>query len=101
MLKRKLNKKEQDDLDYKEIREYKPLTNTIGFYVCLISGLIMLLMGIFLIMTNAVGTGFTIATRFGGGGKPAAISGPAVIFLGIVALLLAIGIKQIDKNKKG
>ena len=99
---KKVKKEEQDKLDYKEIREYKPITNKIGFYVCLISGLIILFMGIFLWITNSIGTGFTISNRYGnGGGKPAMISGPGTVFLGIIALLFANEIRRIDKKRKG
>jgi hypothetical protein len=47
--------------------EYKPKLYLQGFYVILVCGLIVFLVGLFLTITKSVATGYAQPGRFGGG----------------------------------
>lgn len=100
MRKRKLTKKEQDELDYKEIRSYKSKFDKIGYYVNFICGILILLVGLYLTFADKISIGTTLPGRSGsGGGQSIILNGPVTLFLGVFFLILPV-YSLIKKNKK-
>ena len=99
MNKGKLSKKEKDTLEYGDIRSYKPKMYRMTLGVILSCGLIILLMGTYLLCINQVGTGTTIPGKFGtGGGQLVSVNGTSLIYLGSIFVIPSIW--YIVKNRK-
>lgn len=91
MNKGKLSKKEKDALKYDDIRSYKPKMYKMTLGVILFCGLIILLMGFYLLFTNQIGTGTTIPGKDGtGGGQLVSVNGSSLIFLGSLFVIPSI-----------
>lgn len=91
MNKGKLSKKEKDALEYGDIRSYKPKMYKMTLGVILSCGLIILLMGFYLLYTNQEGTGTTISGRYGtGGGQLVSVNGFSLIYLGSLFVIPSI-----------
>ncbi len=75
--KRKRNKQIAVEEDYTDFRPF-PL------YIILVCGLIVTLVGLYLIITNNAATGVTLPNRSGeGGGQTRIVSGPGAIVVGL------------------
>ncbi len=99
MKKGKLTKKENDALEYGDIRSYKPKMYRMTLGVILSCGLIILLMGIYLLYTNQVGTGSTIPGKYGTeGGQLVSVNGASLIYLGSIFVIPSIW--YLIKNRK-
>lgn len=104
MAKRKTKEeREQDKIDYEEIRSYKPLHERIGIGITFFLGSIILARGIYLITINGYDQGFTFADQFGlGGGEPTGFSAAHYLFAGSIILIfnLFLLITYYRKGKK-
>ncbi|MDQ3100940.1 MAG: hypothetical protein M3R08_06110 [Bacteroidota bacterium] len=62
----------------------------VGFYLALISGILIMLIGVYLMLIEETASGITLAGRAGkGGGEPASIPGWGFILIGALVALPA------------
>lgn len=96
--KKRLTKEEQDQLDYKEIWEYKPGFTKQVIYVTFICGLLLICIGLYLSISGSFAAGETLPGKAGGGGQFQVVSGPGILIIGLLVFMIAI--KDIINWKK-
>jgi len=90
---RRLIKQDNSD-DYEEIRAF-PL------YVILCSGIIIILIGIYLLISHQTAEGITTRGRYApGNGKPASLSGGGAICIGVIFALFPAFAFYFRKKRK-
>jgi hypothetical protein len=72
-------------------------TETIGLYMCLVCGLLVLIAGLDMTFSGATSTGWSPAGRFSVG-RPGSINGPAAIVFAI--LILSVGLFGLRKRSR-
>ncbi|MEP7237441.1 MAG: hypothetical protein ABI685_06245 [Ferruginibacter sp.] len=88
-----MGKPDNDENNYPQYRPF-PL------YAILICGLLIAIVGIYLIAVNQSANGTTFPGRMGtGGGKPISINGPAILIIGL--LICIFPVYQLIKNNRG
>jgi|GEM_PF-3768989 hypothetical protein len=94
----KRTKKEQDELDYKQIRAYKALNDIIAHRVYLFCSLTIIGIGVFLALVDGESTGLSTG-RYGGVGY-VTINGQNTVIIGIIMLVFYFGVKLAGKGTK-
>ncbi len=89
---KKLKEDSDNEIDFKKITR----VDTIGFYLLLICGLIILIGGIDMTFSNSSSVGWSPGGRFNAG-RQGSITGPTAIVFGLILLFFPL-YKQIKKT---
>jgi hypothetical protein len=92
-----MTKKNQNEIDFEKPYETNISTGKMGYYIWHVTGLVISIIGVFLIVTGSISNGVTSSNEIGeGGGQSTFITGPGALILG---LLILASIFFIRKNK--
>ena len=92
-----MTKKNQNEIDFEKPYETNLSTGKMGYYIWLVTGLVISIVGLFLTVTESVSKGVTSSNEIGeGGGQSTFITGPGALIIG---LLILASIFFIRKNK--
>jgi hypothetical protein len=97
---KRITKKEQDEIDYKEIRDNKLGLHKQAFYVFLVIAIIFFSMGIYLFAVNGSFFGTSSTGRFGASSRQGFISAPFVFIIAFIVLGLAFYFRNISRENK-